>query len=69
MEKQNTIKWHEQGYNNWKNSLDVHEERTLEELEKIKADRERLDFYKFQIDEAKKLGKDKFDRERFRIRR
>ena len=69
MEKQNTIGWHEQGYNNWKSSLDTYEERTLKELEKIKEERKRLDFYKFQIEEAKKLGKDKFDRERFRQKR
>ena len=64
-----TIEWHEEVYNNWKQSLDIHEERTLKELERIKEDRKRLDFYKFQIDEAKKLGKDNFDRDKFRKKR
>jgi len=61
-----TIQWHERGYINWKDNLDKHEKRTLEEIEKIKQDRKRLDFYKFQIDEAKRVGKTSFDRERFR---
>lgn len=69
MAEQNTIEWHEENYKNWKGCLDKHEERTLKELEKIKADRVRLNFFKFQIEEAKKLGKEKFDRERFRVKR
>ncbi len=64
----NKIEWHEEGYNNWKYSLDKYEERTLKELEKIKQDRERLNFLKFQIEEAKRIGKTEFDREKFRIK-
>lgn len=64
-----TIKWHEEGYNNWKISLDKHEERVLKELEKIKEDRTRLEFRKFQIDEAKRLNMESYDVERFRVSR
>ena len=65
----NTIKWHEKGYNNWKKSIDIHEKRILKELEEIKEDKRGLNFLKFQIDEAKKENKLKFDRDKFRIKR
>jgi len=63
------ISWHEECFKNWKGSLDKHEERTLQELEKIKADRKRLDFYEDQIKSAKITGKDRFDRERYKVKR
>ena len=60
---------HKIRYENWNNSLFKHEERTLKELEKIKQDRIRLDFYRFQIEEAEELGKPDFDRDKFRVKR
>lgn len=65
----NSIKWHEECYNNWKRSLDKHEERTLKELEKIKQDRERLNFYDEQIKSAKATGKLEFDRYKYKVKR
>ena len=64
-----TIEHHKECYVNWNNSLFKHEERTLKELEKIKQDRARLDFYRFQIEEAEKLGKPDFDRDKFRVKK
>ena len=68
MSKQ-TIEWHRESYGNWKGNLDRHEERTLKELEKIKQDRIKLGVYKFLIDEAGRLGKDGFDRDKFRVKK
>ena len=64
----NSINWHEECYGNWKKSLDKHEERTLTELEKIKEDRIRLNFYEDQIKSAKITGKDRFDREKYKVK-
>jgi hypothetical protein len=69
MAELNSLEWHCENYINWKESLDKHEERTLRELEKIKEDRERLNFFKFQIEEANKEGKLSFDRDKFRVKR
>lgn len=63
------IKWHEECFSNWKKFLDKHEERTLKELEEIKQDRERLDFYEDQIKSAKITGKQEFDRGRYKVKR
>ena len=41
----NTIEWHEECFANWKQSLDKNEEGTLQELEKIKQHKIRLNFY------------------------
>lgn len=69
MNNTQTIKWHEECFGNWKKSLDKHEERTLQELEKIKQDRVRLNFYDDQIKSAKIIGKLRFDRERYKVKR
>ena len=69
MNNKQLIGEHKIRYENWKSRLDKHEERTLNELEIIKQDRTRLDFYRFQIEEAEKLGKRDFDRSRFRVKR
>lgn len=69
MNNKQEIDWHEDCYKNWKQSLDKHEERTLKELEKIKSDRQRLDFYRFQINEAVKEGKGEFDRDKYKVKR
>ena len=69
MTNKQQIEWHKNCYGNWKSSLDKHEERTFKELEKIKQDKLRLDFYKFQIEEAEELGKPDFDRDKFRVKR
>ena len=69
MKNTRTISWHEECFGNWKKSLDKHEERTLKELEKIKQDRERLDFYGDQIKSAKINGKLEFDRDRYKVKR
>jgi len=68
-EEINSIKWHENCYNNWKQTLDKYEEDTLKRLEEIKRDRKRLDFYSFQISEAKIHNKVSFDSDKFRVKR
>lgn len=45
----------------------INEERVIKDLEKVKEDKKNLDFFKLQIEEAKKLGKEKFDKKRFRL--
>lgn len=65
--EQNSIEWHEEAYKNWKQSLDIHEERLQLQWSKLLEDKKRLSFFRHQIDEAIKEKKTKFDRERFRI--
>lgn len=38
-------------------------------MEDVKEDRKNFDFLKLQIEEAKRIGKKKFNREKFKIKR
>lgn len=64
-----TIVWHKECYNNWKKSLDEYEKLTLQRLEKVKADRYRLNFYEEQIKCAVITKKDKFDGDTYKVKR
>ena len=63
------LEWHEVCLTNMKRILDnLHnEEKRL--ILKIKDLKVRVDFYQFQVNEAKKFGKNKFDEEKFRVKK
>lgn len=64
-----TVEWHIECRKNRKTTL----ERFVEERDRLNRHIEIMqredDFYDYQIAEAKKLGLDGFDRERFRVKR
>jgi mRNA-degrading endonuclease RelE of RelBE toxin-antitoxin system len=66
MKNTKEVYWHETCFENWKKSLDDEEAKILNKLNEIKEERKRLAFYRFQIDEAKRLGKSEFDKLKFK---
>lgn len=64
-----SIEWHENCLKNQKSSL----KRDKEKLERLASDYQKsyneTKFYEFQIEEAKKINKDRFDSERFRVKK
>lgn len=68
MSKQ-TIKWHEECLKNWEASNKRNAEHLARVLEEFKRDSAKLQFYRDQIAEAKKRGKDGFNRDRFMVRK
>ena len=61
----NTIKWYQDCQKNFKNSID-RKRIELESLKKeLESDEKRYTFTEFQICEALRQGKDKFDNGRF----
>lgn len=55
----NSLEWHKENFHNWEQSL-------IRDKKKLEEDWERLEFFRFQIAEAEKLGKTSFNRDRFR---
>lgn len=64
-----TIEWHQAGQRNVKLSLDRRKIRLKEEMEKLKKDEEAYNFKEMQICEALRQGKEKFDDEKFLVRK
>ena len=64
-----SLSWHEQTLKNVESYVD----REKKKLERAKDDYERelkdLNFYRFQIESAKKEGKDSFDSEKYKVKR
>ena len=69
MNKINTIEWHEECLDNQKCYL----EGLQKELERLETKVDRLEketsFYEYQIVDAKRIEKDKFDPKKFRVLR
>lgn len=61
----NTIAWHEECLKNWTRTVNEREERMRQEQLRIDADLRAVAFYRRQIDQAKALGKQKFDSDKF----
>jgi len=69
MYKINSMEWHESHLRNMKNyykRLRKEQEKREEYAKRIKND---ISMLEYQIKEAKKIGKDKFDKDRFRIKK
>ncbi len=65
----NEVSWHKKCLKNMKSSL-IRRVNELEDVKrKAKILKEEIDFYEYQIEEAEKMGKEKFDEERFRVKR
>jgi len=67
--KINSIEWHKENLKNWKISNDNKQEQIKREQKNLEESIERWKFYELQISKAQILGKDRFDREKFLVKR
>ena len=65
----NSIEWHLGNIKNQERSLSHDQERLIALRDKVARDQASLDFYKMQVRMAKQAGKEKFDRERFAVKK
>ncbi len=64
-----TISWYQECQRNFKRSIDEKILKKLQLTEEIRQDEKRFSFKERQINEAIKQGKEKFDEERFLIKK
>ena len=72
--EQNSVEWHEDCLKNLRyylKNLRYSHERVKKEFDRIKGDLERMEkeilFKSYQINEAKRIGKTSFDRDKFKV--
>ena len=65
----NSIEWHENRFKNISKGYEKENEKLKKLLEKVCKMKSQLSFYEYQIGEAKVEGKNKFDRNKFRVKK
>jgi len=68
-EMKNPTDWHRECQENSERYYLIALENALKDLEKARDGLKDNRFYKYQIKEAEKAGKDSFDRDKFRIKK
>jgi hypothetical protein len=64
-----TIKWHQTCLRNFKQHIDMQLSNIIKLQEKLIKDEEQYNFKEMQISEALRQGKEKFDNEKFLVKR
>ena len=63
------IKWHEEGLNNSKRSLEAMEKQLITMQQRVQRARDAIEFSTYQLESAIKDGKDGYDDERYKVKR